>query len=68
MNKDEFEIKLFTKVLNFVKLEDQDEVLLQMEEIAKRDVTMKIRVSFDLNHFLSNSKPNDIYLVQYLIY
>jgi hypothetical protein len=60
MNKDEFEIKLFTKVLNFVKLEDQDEVLLQMEEIAKRDVTMKIRVSFDLNHFLSNSKPNDI--------
>lgn len=60
MNKDEFELKLFTKVLNYVKLEDQDEVLLQMEEIAKRDVTMKIRVSFDLNHFLSNSKPNDI--------
>ena len=60
MNKDEFELKLFTKVLNYVKLEDLDEVLLQMEEIAKRDVTMKIRVSFDLNHFLSNSKPNDI--------
>jgi hypothetical protein len=59
MNKDEFELKLFTKVLNYVKLEDLDEVLLQMEEIAKRDVTMKIRVSFDLNHFLSNSK-NDI--------
>ena len=60
MNKDEFELKLFTKVLNYVKLEDQDEVLLKMDEIAKRNVTMKIRVSFDLNHFLSNSKPNDI--------
>ena len=60
MNKDEFELKLFTKVLNYVKLEDQDEVLLKMDEIAKRDVTMKIRVNFDLNHFLSNSKPNDI--------
>ena len=49
MNKMEFEDHLYTKVLNFVKLENDSAVIKELEAIARTDVTMKIRVNFDLN-------------------
>ena len=51
MNKAGFERNFYTKVLNFIKLENQVEVIKQMEEIRRTYLSMKIRVSFDLNNF-----------------
>ncbi|XP_065559303.1 uncharacterized protein LOC136026546 [Artemia franciscana] len=39
----EFEDHLYTKVLNFVKLENDSAVIRELEAIARTDVPMKIR-------------------------
>ena len=35
--------------MNVVKLDNETEVIKELETMAKNDVTMKIRVSIDLN-------------------
>ena len=49
MNKIEFEKHLYTKVLKFVKFEDDSEIIKELKAIARTNVAMKIRVSIDLN-------------------
>ncbi|XP_065563287.1 uncharacterized protein LOC136029132 [Artemia franciscana] len=44
MNKMEFCNHLYDKVMKFVKLDNANEVMNELETMAKNDVTMKIRV------------------------
>ncbi|KAK2712730.1 hypothetical protein QYM36_011427 [Artemia franciscana] len=43
MNKMEFGNHLYDKVMKFVKLDNETEVLKELETMAKNDITMKIR-------------------------
>jgi len=61
MSKAEFERHFYTKVLNFIKLENHDEVMKQMYEMDKTNLTMKITASFDLNNF--SVTQSHIYLI-----
>ncbi|XP_065579584.1 uncharacterized protein LOC136039618 isoform X2 [Artemia franciscana] len=47
MNKMEFCHHLYEKVMKFVKMDDANEVMNEIETMAKNDVTMKIRESID---------------------
>ena len=49
MNKIEFVKHLYTKVLEFVKFEDDSEIIKELKAIARTDVAKKIRVSIDSN-------------------
>ena len=49
MNKIESEKHLYTKVLKFVKFEDDSEIIKELEARARTDLTMKIRLIIDLN-------------------
>ena len=43
----EFCNHFYDKLMKFVKLDNENEVMNELETMAKNDVTMKIRVSID---------------------